>query len=154
MNEALAHDLYLKYPKILKSEAGNEVSLDVSDGWYDLLDILCSQVQHHIDWKNGAGEYSKYRDSRKEGESVPQLTAVQVKEKFGALRFYIYGGNEEIWGAIRMAEAMSHKICENCGIPGYKQPGGWIRTLCDPCQEKRLTRKLNTDELIDKIRAT
>ncbi len=130
MNEALARDLYLKYPKILVSEQHNEVSLDVGNGWYDLLDILCAQVQHHIDWKNGSGQYEKYRDSRKEGESVPQLTAVQVKEKFGTLRFYAYGGDEKTSGMIELAEALSGRMCEECGASGKLTKGGWIRTLC------------------------
>lgn len=130
MNEALARDLYLKYPKILVSEQHNEVSLDVGDGWYDLLDILCSQIQHHIDWKNGSGQYEKYRDSRKEGESVPQLTAEQVKEKFGTLRFYAYGGDEKTAGMIELAEALSGRMCEVCGASGKLTKGGWIRTLC------------------------
>lgn len=130
MNEALARDLYLKYPKILVSEQYNEVSLDVGDGWYDLLDILCSQIQHHIDWKNGTGQYEKYKNSRKEGESVPQLTAEQVKEKFGTLRFYAYGGDEKTAGMIELAEALSGRMCEECGASGKLTKGGWIRTLC------------------------
>lgn len=130
MNEALARDLYLKYPKILKTEAGNEVSLDVGDGWYDLLDVLCSQIQHHIDWKNGEGEYSKYKDSRKEGDHVPQLVAEQVKEKFGTLRFYAFGGDEKTAGMIELSEALSGRTCEVCGASGKLTKGGWIRTLC------------------------
>lgn len=130
MNEALARDLYLKYPKILKTEAGNEVSLDVGDGWYDLLDVLCSQVQHHIDWKNGDGQYSKYKDSRKEGDHVPQLVAEQVKEKFGTLRFYAFGGDEKTAGMIELTEALSGRTCEECGASGKLTKGGWIRTLC------------------------
>ena len=40
-------------------------------------------------------------------EAVPQLVATQVKEKFGTLRFYYDGGDDEISGMVRMAEAMS-----------------------------------------------
>ena len=116
MNEALARDLYIKYPKILTRD-GDEVGLEVGDGWYDLLDTLCSQIQHHIDWKNGTGQYEKYKDLRKEGESesVPQLVAEQIKEKFGTLRFYAYGGDEKTAGMIEMAEALSGRMCEECG---------------------------------------
>ena len=131
MNEALARDLYIKYPKILTRD-GDEVGLEVGDGWYDLLDTLCSQIQHHIDWKNGTGQYEKYKDLRKEGESesVPQLVAEQIKEKFGTLRFYAYGGDEKTAGMIEMAEALSGRMCEECGAPGRLTKGGWIKTLC------------------------
>lgn len=142
MSPEKQEELFKKYPKIFN----NLNYTECGDGWYDLVERLCAVIQNEAD---NAG----YRLSDEEKEALQPL-AVQVKEKFGGLRFYIYGGNDEIRGAIRMAEAMSFKICEDCGVPGHKQPGGWIRTLCDPCQEKRLTRKLNTDELIDKIRST
>jgi hypothetical protein len=145
MNETLTQDLYLKYPKILKSESGIGIYLEVGDGWYDIIDILCSQIQHHIDWKNGEGQYTKYKDSRKEGETVPQLVAEQVKEKFGGLRFYAFGGDEKTAGMIELAEALSHRVCEVCGSPGKKTSGGWIRTLCRRHAEEQ-GREFMTDE--------
>lgn len=120
--------LFEKYPNIFN----NLKYTECGDGWFDLIERLCAVLQNEAD--NAA-----YRLSGEEKEAV-QPIAAQVKEKFGGLRFYIYGGNEEMRGAIRMAEAMSFKICESCGVPGHKQPGGWIRTLCDPCQESRKTR--------------
>ena len=130
MNEALARDLYLKYPKILMSKSGNEVSLDVGDGWYEILDALCSYAQHYIDWRNGEGEFERNKNLRSDDDRIPQLVAEQIKEKFAGLRFYSYGGDEKIAGMIEMAEAMSYRTCEECGSPGKKTKGGWIRTLC------------------------
>jgi hypothetical protein len=58
----------------------------------------------------------------------------QIKEKFGGLRFYTYGGDEEFDGAVRMAEKMSLLICENCGAWGHcREDRGWAKTLCDVC---------------------
>lgn len=148
MNEALARDLYLKYPKILVSEHYGERSLDVGDGWYDIIDTLCALIQHHIDWKNGTGQYEKYSDSRKEGECVPQLVAEQVKEKFGGLRFYASGGDENTAGMIELAEALASRVCEVCGSPGKKTRGGWIRTLCRRHAEEQ-GREFMTDEAED-----
>ena len=121
--------LFEKYPKIFS----NLKYTECGDGWYDIIDSLCAVLQNEAD--NVA-----YRLPEEEKEASQPLAA-QVKEKFGGLRFYIYGGNEEKWGAIRMAQAMSFKVCEDCGNRGHKQPGAWIRTLCDPCQEARATRK-------------
>lgn len=61
----------------------------------------------------------------------PQVIAVQVKEKFGTLRFYVNGGDRYTDGVINMAEVMSAYTCEECGSPGKSRTGGWIRTLCD-----------------------
>ena len=70
-------------------------------------------------------------------EACPQVVAVQVKEKFGTLRFYYNGGDDEVRGIERMAESMSAVMCEECGSPGKTRSGGWIRTLCDEHAEGR-----------------
>jgi hypothetical protein len=58
--------------------------------------------------------------------------AVQVKEKFGGLRFYVHGCSVEHDDIINYAERMSYYICETCstmaGVQSY--PIGWVRTLC------------------------
>lgn len=64
-------------------------------------------------------------------EACPQVVAIQVKEKFGTLRFYYYGGDDVVNGIERMAESMSARMCETCGAPGTARGGGWIQTLCD-----------------------
>jgi len=64
-------------------------------------------------------------------EACPQVVAIQVKEKFGTLRFYYYGGDDVVSGIERMAESMSAVMCEECGAPGKSRRGGWIQTLCD-----------------------
>lgn len=56
---------------------------------------------------------------------------LQVKEKFGGLRFYIANGNKEIRDRITKAENESYKICEQCGEPGELYVTGWWRTLCE-----------------------
>jgi len=38
--------LYTSYPKII----GNRV-FECNDGWYNILNALCSNIQHHIDWR-------------------------------------------------------------------------------------------------------
>jgi len=70
-------------------------------------------------------------DFKKVPEIVPQVIAEQVKEKFGGLRFYYYGGDEYIEGLAAMAESMSYVTCENCGKPGKPNNDGWIKTSCE-----------------------
>jgi hypothetical protein len=89
------------------------------DGWFNILDQLMGNIQHHLDWKN------------KNGPVVAQVTLDQVKEKFGTLRFYYSGGDNTIDGMVAMAESMSGVTCEECGSPGKRVGGGWVSTLCE-----------------------
>ena len=69
---------------------------------------------------------------------MPAATqVVQVKEKFGMLRIYVTTSSDEYYEFLRRLEGLSGCICENCGDLGKLRPGGWIKTLCDKCQEKR-----------------
>jgi len=88
------------------------------DGWFQILNQLCQNIQHHLDWKNRGGEF------------VDQVVVDQVKEKFGTLRFYYHGGDDYISGLVSMAESMSGITCETCGKPGTQTSGGWIKTAC------------------------
>jgi len=71
------------------------------------------------------------------------LRALQVKEKFATLRFYV--GYEdgsrivpaEVCAAIAVAERESARTCERCGAPGrLSRVGGWYLTLCDVCRAR------------------
>lgn len=125
MKAELSKKLFEKYPKIFAVRQGTELmpfpmfGFECGSGWYNIIDALCYQIQSHIDWQN--------RDSAK----VVQVVAEQVKEKFGTLRFYVYGGDEYTDGMIRMAEAMSAVTCEQCGNAGKFRGRGWYYTACD-----------------------
>jgi hypothetical protein len=92
------------------------------------------------------------------------IKVVQVKEKFGGLRFYLDDGTVRVdfigVGSIevpaetdkfsadqavrlqgfrlmvREAEAESYTVCENCGAPGKPEGLRWISTLCPPCRDR------------------
>jgi hypothetical protein len=55
---------------------------------------------------------------------------LQVKEKWGGLRFYV-DGTSELLDFISEMENKSLEMCEVCGQPGKPREGGWIRTLCE-----------------------
>lgn len=77
---------------------------------------------------------------RKVKDEVPQVYVAQIKEKFGELRFYYDGGDDEISGMVRMAEEWASKTCEMCGKPGTLRHGGWMKTLCDEHEVERQKR--------------
>jgi len=63
---------------------------------------------------------------------------LQVKEKFGTLRFYAHCEQEsqEFDRMVSRAERISRKICEDCGRKGMLRGDSWIRTLCVDCDRK------------------
>lgn len=128
MRQELEDQLVGKYPKIFSQIR----SFQHGDGWLHIIDALCACIQNECDHNIKDLKRINPEVTEEELEDL-QVRAVQVKEKFGGLRFYIGSGNTEIFGMIRMAEEISFKICEECGSPGKNRGGGWIKTLCDPC---------------------
>lgn len=90
---------------------------DCDDGWFELIENLCFAITEYC---------------TAEGVEVPEV--VQVKEKFGGLRFYLNGVHNDhfnnIYNLISQAEKQSYKVCEVCGKPGKPNSGGWIKTTC------------------------
>lgn len=66
----------------------------------------------------------------------PDAYVVQVKEKFGGIRFYVYGVSEEVLDFIDSIEKESYETCEICGNPGNIRDGSWVTTRCDSCYAK------------------
>ena len=181
MKQELDKLLCEKYPKMMvnRNKDMQETCMcwgfECGDGWYNILNQLMGNIQHHIDWKEKqrkwaidynemaaqakAGNFDLFEEANKSltneeyknerlaeivagdfrqvPESIPQVTLDQVKEKFGTLRFYYSGGDEYISGMVTMAEAMSGVTCEECSAPAETHGGGWIRTICQPCETRR-----------------
>jgi hypothetical protein len=126
MSPEKEEELKSKYPHIFNQK---HFYFDCGDGWYDLINTLCHGAQEHINWTVKAMHNNN-------NKFCPQITAVQVKEKFGSLRFYYDGGDDYIRGMVSFAESMSAKTCENCGEKATVKTNGWIKNLCSPCAEK------------------
>ena len=149
MTPELDQHIREKYPRIFSQPC----EMSIGDGWFDIINTLCANIQSHIDNASRNCEYvirwneevnnPDYdwadrsfikREERKVPELVEQVVATQVKEKFGTLRFYYHGGDDYIRGLEVMAESMSAIICEECGSPGERrstQKKRWMRVLCE-----------------------
>jgi len=123
--ETFAKRMEKSYPKMFEGKYGG---FAVGKGWYPILERLCLNIQQHLEWKN------------RESEVVPQVIVEQIKEKFGGLRFYYQGGDDQVAGMVRMAEAWAGVACEECGGIGKRRGGGWVRTLCDVHEAERQAR--------------
>lgn len=125
MKEELENQIFKAFPKLFP--LGRNVDpmnsliffgLEINDGWYDLIYNLSKQI-----------------DEIRKRDKI-DVVVVQVKEKFGSLRYYTYGGNKKIWDLVSNSEKRSSEICEDCGKKGHMRGTSWYKTLCDDCYAK------------------
>ena len=157
MRKDLDEALCAKYPLIFQDRNADMRTtamcwgFECGDGWYNLIDVLCSKLYSHYRQANdryqhlleiGVGntlygtkvvtqEELDEAKEKMEHERGHVPVASQVKEKFGGLRFYVQGAIDEHYHYISFAESMSYHTCEVCGAPGKRWTDGWHKTLCD-----------------------
>ena len=100
----------------LKEKMAEKKWIEVGEGWHQLI-VDCDKELSAID---------------------PNYGVLQIKEKFGALRYYMTPSNDTtseqrdaMWGITYKYEELSKTICEATGGPGVlmKSIGGWRKTL-------------------------
>ena len=83
----------------------------------------------------GAGWLSILEQMSEELSQFPDVSYIQVKEKFGQLRVYCsYTSTTplEIRPIIDKYELMARTTCETCGAEGsIKSKGGWLKCSCE-----------------------
>ena len=125
MSEARARlqDLPNRYRRLFSS-GPVPWGFEVGDGWSDLIVALFARIDASI-------------------KDVPtaKFGVRQVKEKFGALRFYYQLSGvhesiqEDVSQLVRLAEAASARTCERCGRPGeINSDGGWLSARGEDCR--------------------
>lgn len=95
-----------------------------------LINFIAGNKHTPSDWDIERAEEAM-KDDIRITDKVHWIRVEQIKEKFGGLRFYYYGGDNTIDGMVTMAEIWAGRSCETCGNKGKRREGGWIRTLCD-----------------------
>ncbi len=147
MTPELDQHIREKYPLIFSQRC----EMSIGDGWFDIIDMLCANIQSRIDnverqrgytieWNENVNdpnfEWVAYvkREEREVPEIIDQVVVTQIKEKFGTLRFYYSGGDDYIRGLESMAASMTSRVCEECGSPGTTrstEKQRWVRVLCE-----------------------
>lgn len=85
---------------------------ECDSGWNKIIYNLCKKLKPLV-------------------HGIEYFQVMQVKEKYGGLRFYISSGTDEMYKLIEQAEIKSYKTCEICGLPGkLREKGMWLKTLC------------------------
>lgn len=120
MNIKLENYLCNRYPRFF-DKAG--LSFDCGDGWFFILNWMFSRIEKVLEYEN----------KNKPPEEHQPFIVLQIKEKFGTLRVYHTGAdNEEIWGIVKAAESLSSLVCEETGVFNETvgcNSKGWIKTL-------------------------
>ena len=142
MNEHNTYILKQTFPTVF----GKLHGFECGDGWFQLI----AQIAVFI------------------SSATKHCCAVQVKEKFGTLRFYVdfdvdtngeYIIHESLVNSIQdyidAVEADSVHVCEDCGVDlttaskeSQKKLGYWIRNICKGCAEIHRKRQFKKPESI------
>jgi hypothetical protein len=128
---------------------------ETRNGWFNIINTLCglicsdwlfakdryNEIKNRVGKKRWDGidkEWNKIVTEEDVDEAKAQMEeeeakipiVIQVKEKYGGLRFYVNGATDEQYALIRFAESMSYRTCEVCGDRGRSNSGGWITVRC------------------------
>lgn len=126
MTKELDEKLVATFPKLFRDRHGDPretcmcQGFDCDDGWFDIIWKLASEIE-------------VINDSLADEDLI---RAVQVKEKFGGLRFYVSSYPKNVDELITEAQIKSMETCEICGEPGaMAMPNGWYKTRCQKHSE-------------------
>lgn len=123
MTPEKTHQLYHAFPWLYR---GKDKPISVSlmsfgfaceDGWFNLIWQLSTRLE----------EIARHEGRLPDTDDWPE--ALQVKEKFGRLRFHIQFGSPDMRDAIDQASSLSEKLCELCGDLNAHLVGN--QTVCD-----------------------
>jgi hypothetical protein len=123
MHKELEQKLVERWPSWFNTKGdfrytGMTLGFTHDDGWFEIIWRLCADLEPLV------AEF--------EQETGSQFEVLQVKEKFGGLRFYVNcRRNDAIRQRILAAIEESFHTCEVCGQPGKLRENGLIKTLCD-----------------------
>lgn len=119
-----------KLLEVAPSLYGDSFWFECGDGWFDIL------LRASIELETEIRSYPK--------EVRDDIVALQVKEKYGTLRFYLSYYSEELDEIIQRVESQSACTCETCGKPGKVRGSFWLYTACD--EHVRDVDRLDTED--------
>lgn len=80
-----------------------------------------------------------------------KLYVMQVKEKYGSLRFYIGSGSNRTFALIDKAEKESEITCEVCGKEGkIFSIRGWYMCRCPECRKEEEIKSATVGQAVEK----
>lgn len=151
-NNEQVFDFKTRYPwlRIINLYTGKvddkwTIETEMPEGWLKAFgEMMCEELDAAI---KKAGLEEDFR-------------VLQIKEKYGSLRFYCSHTNDEIGNIISKYELLSSNICLFCGKPDVPMLDiGWISPFCKDCFDTKISdtrpyEKVANDEtrMADKLR--
>lgn len=71
-----------------------------------------------------------------ETNCLDTMRTLDIKEKFGELRWYVCGESSEVADVIDKYAVLSSGVCMTCGKPDVRRTRGWIAPICFDCWSK------------------
>ena len=105
-------------------------------------------------WRIAFGEQmcKEIKEELLKNNELDSYEIVDIKEKFGGLRWYDNSGLPGMQFIIAKYEALSEKTCINCGKPANWISKGWISPYCDDCATKQAkARGVDINKKFNKI---
>lgn len=104
--------------------------------WTDKIieDADCTLLDDMPDgWRKAFGEQmcEEIREVLIKYDYLDKYRIMQIKEKFGQLRWYDNGAPREVFDIIDKYEKISERTCIICGQPATLISKGWISPFCD-----------------------
>ena len=145
-------ELMDKYPSLfrLRDNRAEFAGCSIPPGWMFIVEKLCSDLdwprfdlKATIDHRESEGAPqlnwgATLEENKKEFDDTEWPAIVQIKEKFGGLRFYTENATDKQSAVIGFVEVLAESLCQKCGAPATltTDKNTWARRgLCDDCNE-------------------
>lgn len=115
----------------------------MDSGWKKAFGLqMCEEIKQALLKEGGLKKLLRYR-------------IVQIKEKWGQLRWYDCNGCKSVNQIIDKYTEISEKTCGCCGKPAKYRTRGWVYPYCEECIKKHYgDNSYENDENIEKIQSS
>lgn len=124
--------------------------------WTDKVDENYNYEYTELDtmpdgWRKAFGEQmcQEIKDELVKVSALERYRIIQIKEKYGTLRWYDNFNTQKGYDIIHKYEALSARTCIQCGKPATRITTGWIAPYCDECIDDALEYSVPISEFYD-----
>lgn len=124
MNQTLDQELCKKYPKIFRNRYADMRTtamcwgFEHGDGWYNIINQLCGNIQHHIDWtrerRASALRYNRALDRAFKGDKTGLLLFFTFNRENRTNRKFSTYAYETVEQEVSKPEPEYRKVPEAC----------------------------------------
>ena len=124
--------------------------------WTDKVDENYNYEYTELDampegWRKAFGEQmcQEIKDELIKASALEKYRIMQIKEKYGSLRWYDNFNTQKGYDIIHKYEEISTRTCIQCGEPATRITTGWIAPYCDRCIDDALEYSIPISEFYE-----